>query len=173
MSTVGWNTNEKDLIVYMMTSSNGNIFRVTGHLCGEFTGPPHKGQWRRALMLSLICVWINGWVNNGEAGDLRRHRAHYDVTVMVIWHWQRNDWSKSSWGLTHLTSDFSYTVEIEWIFYFACIKIGTWLSLQNFAHVRTVQLMWDMQNFIVIKWSEIEKQQNVISANFQLWVTDL
>ena len=23
----------------MMTSSNGNIFRVTGHLCGEFTGP--------------------------------------------------------------------------------------------------------------------------------------
>ena len=29
---------------FMMTSSNGNIFRVTGHLCGEFTGPrwiPH------------------------------------------------------------------------------------------------------------------------------------
>ena len=25
---------------------------------------------------------INGWVNNGEAGDLRRCRAHYDVTVM-------------------------------------------------------------------------------------------
>ena len=24
---------------YMMTSSNGNIFRVTGPLCGEFTGP--------------------------------------------------------------------------------------------------------------------------------------
>ena len=23
----------------MMTSSNGNVFRVTGHLCGEFTGP--------------------------------------------------------------------------------------------------------------------------------------
>ena len=23
----------------MMTSSNGNIFRVTVHLCGEFTGP--------------------------------------------------------------------------------------------------------------------------------------
>ena len=43
---------------------------------------PHKGQWRRALMFSLICVWINGWVNNGEAGDLRRYRAHYDVTVM-------------------------------------------------------------------------------------------
>ena len=43
---------------------------------------PHKGQWRGALMFSLICVWINGWVNNREAGDLRRYRAHYDVIVM-------------------------------------------------------------------------------------------
>ena len=45
---------------------------------------PHKGQWRGALMFSLICVWINGWVNNREAGNLRRHRAHYDVIVMMI-----------------------------------------------------------------------------------------
>ena len=43
---------------------------------------PHKGQWRGTLMFSLICVWINGWVNNRETGDLRRHRAHYDVIVM-------------------------------------------------------------------------------------------
>ena len=43
---------------------------------------PHKGQWRGALMFSLICAWINGWVNNDEAGDLRRHRAHYNVIVM-------------------------------------------------------------------------------------------
>ena len=45
---------------------------------------PHKGQWRRALMFSLICAWINGWVNNREAGDLRRHHTHYDVTVMLF-----------------------------------------------------------------------------------------
>ena len=44
---------------------------------------PHKGQWRGALMFSLICVWINGWVNNREVGDLRRYRAHYDVIVML------------------------------------------------------------------------------------------
>ena len=44
---------------------------------------PHKGQWRGALMFSLICVWINEWVNNREAGDLRRYRAHYDVTLMM------------------------------------------------------------------------------------------
>ena len=43
---------------------------------------PHKGQWRGTLMFSLICVWINGWVNNREAGDLRRYRGHYDVIVM-------------------------------------------------------------------------------------------
>ena len=43
---------------------------------------PHKGQWRGALMFSLICARINAWVNNREAGDLRRHRAHYDVIVM-------------------------------------------------------------------------------------------
>ena len=42
----------------------------------------HKGQWRGALMFSLICARINGWVNNGEAGDLRRHQAHYDAIVM-------------------------------------------------------------------------------------------
>ena len=44
---------------------------------------PHKGQWRGALMFSLIWVWINDWVNNREAGDLRRYRAHYDVIVMI------------------------------------------------------------------------------------------
>ena len=69
-----------------MMSSYGNIFRVTGPLCEEFTGhrwiPPHKGQWRETLMFSLICAWINGWVNNRNADDLRRHRGHYNVTVM-------------------------------------------------------------------------------------------
>ena len=43
---------------------------------------PHKGQWRGAFMFSLICAWINGWVNNRQAGDLKRHRAHCDVSVM-------------------------------------------------------------------------------------------
>ena len=43
---------------------------------------PNKGQWRGAFVFSEICTWINGWVNNREAGDLRRHDAHYDVTVI-------------------------------------------------------------------------------------------
>ena len=43
---------------------------------------PHKGQWRGALMFSLICAWTNSWVNIRDAGDLRRHRSHCDVTVI-------------------------------------------------------------------------------------------
>ena len=43
---------------------------------------PHKVQWRGVLKFSLICAWTNGWVNNRDAGDLRRHRAHFDVTIM-------------------------------------------------------------------------------------------
>ena len=45
---------------------------------------PHKGQWRGALMFTLIRARINGWVNNREAGDLRRNRVHYDVNVMAM-----------------------------------------------------------------------------------------
>ena len=45
---------------------------------------PNKSHWRGAMMFSLICVWINSWVNNRGAGDLRRYRAHYDVFVMVF-----------------------------------------------------------------------------------------
>ena len=43
---------------------------------------PHKCQWRGALKFSLICTWTNGWANNRAVGDLRRHRAHYEVIVM-------------------------------------------------------------------------------------------
>ena len=56
---------------------------------------PHKGQWCRALIFSLICVWINEWVNNHEAGDLRRYRAHYDVIVMkysILYMWYKMFW---------------------------------------------------------------------------------
>ena len=43
---------------------------------------PHKGQWLGALMFSLICAWINIWVNNREADDLKSHGTYYDVIVM-------------------------------------------------------------------------------------------
>ena len=89
-----WNDNCKNLqsvsclMMNMMTSSNGNIFRVTGPICGEFTG--HRWIPRtKASDAGLWCfLWsapgINGWVNNREDGDLRRQRAHYDVIVMKM-----------------------------------------------------------------------------------------
>ena len=71
----------------LLAISAGNS-PVPGHKGPRSQRPPvakvpgHKGQWRGASMFSLICVWINGWVNNRQAGDLRRYRAHYDVIVM-------------------------------------------------------------------------------------------
>ena len=45
--------------------------------------PGTKGQWRGTLMLTLSCARIKGWINNREAGDLRRHSAHCDVIVVA------------------------------------------------------------------------------------------
>ena len=69
-----------------MASSNGNIFRVTGPLWGEFTGhrwiPTQRPVTRSFGVFYLIWAWIHRWVNNYEAGDFRRHRVHYDDIVM-------------------------------------------------------------------------------------------
>ena len=104
-----------------MTSSNGNIFRVTGRLCGEFTGHrwiPSTKASDAELLFSLICAWINGWVNNGEAGDLRRHRSHYDVSVTVYkWYleaggdpdkWLMIHFALQKWVITHRTNGLSF-----------------------------------------------------------------
>ena len=61
---------------------------------------PHKGQWRGALMFSLNYAWINDWVNNREAGDLRRQHGHYDVIVMKgSWCRKRFPVLTSSWSI--------------------------------------------------------------------------
>ena len=86
----------------MMTSSNRNIFSCYWPFVrGIHRSPvnsPHKGQWRAALIFSLVFVWINAWVNTREAGDLRRHRTHYDVIVMYIATADRCGWSGTYWG---------------------------------------------------------------------------
>ena len=70
-----WHTCLSTYCNNMMTSSNGNIFRVTGPLWGGIH------QWREALMSSLMCAWTSGWANRGDAGDFRRHDAYCDVAV--------------------------------------------------------------------------------------------
>ena len=85
----------------IMTSSNGNIFRVTGPLCGEFTGhrgihrssvnSPLKGQWRGALMFPTICAlnkrlskqsW--GWWFETPSRSLWRHCKGIDISSYSI-----------------------------------------------------------------------------------------
>ena len=69
----------------MMTSSNFlRYWPFVRRIHRSPVNSPHKGQWRGALMFSLICTRTNGWVNKDEAGDLRRRRAHCDVIVMQI-----------------------------------------------------------------------------------------
>ena len=63
------------------------VFSALLAICGGIhrspVNSPHKGQWRGALF-SLICAWTHCWVNNRLTGDLRRHRAHCDVIVMLM-----------------------------------------------------------------------------------------
>ena len=80
-----------EIMRIMMTSSNGNIFCVTGPLCGKFTGlrciSGTKASDVELWSVLLSTPWINGWVNNHEAGDFRRHRAQYDIIVMLHIHY--------------------------------------------------------------------------------------
>ena len=50
----------------------------------SLVGSPHRGQWHRALMYSMICAWTNGWANKQDTTDLRCQYAHYEVTVMDV-----------------------------------------------------------------------------------------
>ena len=70
----------------------GMGMKICYWLCMEFTvNSPHKSRWSGALMSYLICAWTNSWGNSRDACDLRRNRAHYDVTVM-IWYFPAGYW---------------------------------------------------------------------------------
>ena len=69
-------------LYFMMTSSNFLRYWSFEHR-SPVDSHHKKGQWRGALIFSLIYAWTNGWVNHWDAGDLRRHRSHYDITVIL------------------------------------------------------------------------------------------
>ena len=96
---------------------------------------PHNDQWRGALIFSLICVWINGWVNNREAGDLRSYRAHYDVIVMFMPGGRGGSRRRLS-KHTDLTPLFSYNHYnyIFYLFYFQDISV---LQIVGFHLLKT------------------------------------
>ena len=110
----------------MTTLSNGDIFRVNGPLCGEFTGhwwiPLTKASDAELWRFLLIYAWADGWVNNREAGDLRRHHVHYDVTVMykmccLHFECRWNDWLVSLKPNPHLyrIRCRSISFQLQWV----------------------------------------------------------
>ena len=116
---------------------------------------PHKGQWRGALMFSLICVWMNGWVNNDEAGDLRRHRAHYDVTVVryKIWVWLIDYIPQFHSYVTRciqsaLIIDALISITVSWKRYdiFFIMHLN---KLYNFSVVYTIAPSWTESDYMI------------------------
>ena len=67
---------------------------------------PHKDQWHGALLFSLICAWINGWVNDRKAGDLRRHRVQYEVTVKDTSSTSVDSWAEWRLGGVQILNEF-------------------------------------------------------------------
>ena len=90
--------------MHMMTSSNGNIFRVTGPLCGEFTGD----RWIPLTKASDV-------VNNREAGDLRRHRTHYDVIAMKDYWLVLNSFGPGISSMCHSDEIWRHRTWLYWL----------------------------------------------------------
>ena len=87
---------------------------------------PHKGQWRGTLMFSLICARMNCWANNREADDLRRHRTHYDVIVMITMFTHRSICKMAYILPTTFSNAFSWLkisklqIKFHWNLFFRC-----------------------------------------------------
>ena len=130
---------------------------------------PHKGQWRGALMFCLICVWINGSVNNGEAGDLRCYRAHYDITVMsllrsvpgwvivrragLLWSQQDFEWRWSVPLFKCLT-----VLEFSFILFDLCLLITFFNFIMNYVPIVTFWIftyhkIWILSIMFCFIWS--------------------
>ena len=124
--TLRWRSWSKPLLVDIWWRLQMETFSALLALCagnspvtGEFS---HRGRWRGALMFSLICPWTNGWANNRDAGDLKRHRGHYDVIVtnksmsvscivntmaLVDW-WDKNQAHLQPWNLPSCAGIFRF-----------------------------------------------------------------
>ena len=114
-------------------------------ITGEF---PAQRPVTRGFNVSLICAWTNGWVNNRDAGDLRRHRAHYDVTVMwirvlvyVALDWVHR-WSRSK-IITSTNADFlptgPFSAPLKQISY---KTVHLKCCLQDVSHFVEVSMSW-------------------------------
>ena len=115
---------------------------------------PHKGQWCRALMFSLICAWTNGSVNNRDPGDLRCHWAHYDITVMyciAYWGTSKSSLLIVTQTIYHGSSTFSFLCinfhnqHLSWQCRGMIEVSNTWLCSKQFLHIEN-----ELLNFLFV-----------------------
>ena len=107
---------------------------------------PHKGQWRGALMFSLIYAWINDWVNNREAGDLRRQHGHYDVIVMNILQYM----DKLRWRFHEMCRILNWTT----IWNLSVISIGSFVAtLSKFSRKTCIVFCSSIYLRIIYQWN--------------------
>ena len=122
---------------------------------------PHKGQWHRALMFSLICARINDWVNNREADDLRCHRGHYHISVMYFLYVNLQMIKPHSKGL------FCYVIVRPSILFWRHIVKSVSFDMTNTErHTYTYTLVWYM-NFTIHNSSSMIMQSAKL---FLLWI---
>ena len=143
-----------------MTSSNGNIFRVTGPLCGEFTGD----LWIPLTKTSDAELWCfrwstNGWINTRDAGDLRHHRAHYDANLMVfrafslLWSYDCHSKQPGNLRITkqhkqpieNSQQNHNKTKQTKQFGYFMWYTINCYLSIFQWSHRIYKQIPYDLQ----------------------------
>ena len=140
----------------------------------------HKGQWHGDVMFSLICVWINGWVNNGEPGDLRRHGAHYNVTVMTTQRFIRSSAltpPNSSLGQARPKHELLILWPIASLSHqqLLCWKWETWcwlkwVSISTTAAISKKEVVWNKNNSIILlsKKSAVKKLIYRINLTMQV-----
>ena len=73
---VAWWRNQMEIFSALLALCAGNSL-----VTGEF---PSQRPVTRSFDVSFDLRWINGWINNREAGDLKRHHVHYYVTIMGL-----------------------------------------------------------------------------------------
>ena len=121
--------------IIMMTSSNGNIFHVTGPLCGEFTGwpvnSPHKWPVTRSYDVFFDLRPNKRLSNRCEVGDLRRNRAHYGVINKLT-----------------LTSRLATTHFLAWHLIMQYIETEAKWPLFHRGHFEMHFLEWTYHNFV-------------------------
>ena len=119
---------------------------------------PHKGQWRGALMFSLICAWSDSWANNGDAGDLRRYSAHYDVIVIVRRAgllWSQQDF-ESRWSVPLFKC--LTVLEFSFILFDLCLLITCFNFIMNYVPIVTFWIftyhkIWILSIMFCFIWS--------------------